>query len=120
MPFLLDKWWRIRPDEVTCARRGFRVPRPRVREHLERIGEVFRQGYQAALESTRWTALPARLETVELEFQGFAYEGAAMALDLLDQLRPWAPRLFPAFLADPGQRHLYMVHVGAGWSMARL
>src|SRR5436189_4188051 len=43
-----------------------------------------------------------------------------MALDLLDQLRPWAPRLFPAFLADPGQRHIYMVHVGAGWSMARL
>ena len=57
---------------------------------------------------------------MELEFRGFAYEGAAMALDLLDQLRPLAPRLFPAFLAGPGQRHIYMVHVGAGWSMARM
>lgn len=120
MSFLLEKCLRIRPEEVTFARRGFRFSRARVREHLERIGEVFRQGYQLALETAHWSALPARLETVELEFRGFAYEGASMAIDLVDQLRPWVPRLFPSFLAGPAQRHLYMAHVGAGWSMARV
>jgi hypothetical protein len=120
MSFVFEKCLRIRPEEVTFARRGFRVPRARVREHLERIGEAFRQGYQSALKSANWTALPACLETAESEFRGFAYEGAAMALDLLDQLRPWAPSLLPSFLAGPGKRHIYMTHVGAGWSMARL
>lgn len=120
MPFLLKKLLSIAPEEVTFARRGFRVPRASVREHLERIGEAFRQGYQAVLQDPRKSVLTARLETVELEFRGFAYEGAAMAMDLLDQLRPWAERLLPAFLAGPGRRHRYMVHVGAGWSMARL
>lgn len=120
MSFLLKKWLSIPPEEVTLARRGFRVPRANVREHLERIGEAFRQGYQTVLENPRDTALSTRLDKVELEFRGFAYEGAAMAMDLLDQLRPWADRLFPTFLAGPGRRHTYMVHVGAGWSMARL
>jgi enediyne biosynthesis protein E3 len=120
MPSLLKRWLQIRAEEVTCERRGFRVPRPRVREHLECIGGSFLKGYQAALDSESLADLPPRLEAVELEFRGFAYEGAAMALDLLDQLRPLASPLFPAFLAGPGQQHIYMLHVGAGWSMARL
>jgi enediyne biosynthesis protein E3 len=98
MPSLLKRWLQIRAEEVTCERRGFRVPRPRVREHLECIGGSFLKGYQAALDSECLADLPPRLEAVELEFRGFAYEGAAMALDLLDQLRPpWRPRFFPLF-----------------------
>lgn len=120
MSFLLKKWLSIAPEEVTFTRRGFRAPRASVREHLERIGESFRQGYQAVLENPHETAFPVRLEVVDLEFRGFAYEGAAMAADLLDQLRPWANGLFSAFLAGAGKRHIYMLHVGAGWSMARL
>jgi hypothetical protein len=56
---------------------------------------------------------------IELEFRGFAYEGAGMALALLDRLTPWNRGRLRAFLDGPGDRHAYMVHVGAGWALAR-
>jgi hypothetical protein len=77
-------------------------------------------GYQAALEDSGMQALEARLSVADLEFRGFAYEGAAMALDLLDQLTPWKTRRLPAFMDGPGSPHIYMVHVGMGWSLARM
>ena len=119
---MLKRLLHIAPAEVTFTRRRFRVPRQPVRQRLERVGESFLHGYHAALAGEGMDALTSRLSDVELEFRGFAYEGAAMAIDLLDQLAPWRktnPRL-PAFLAGPGKPHIYMVHVGIGWSMARL
>jgi hypothetical protein len=55
-----------------------------------------------------------------LEQQGFAFEGAAMALTLLDHLPPGNTKYFQEFLHGPGEPHSYMVHVGAGWAFARL
>jgi hypothetical protein len=60
------------------------------------------------------------LAIIELEFRGFAFEGAAMGLMLLDHLRPWGNSRFRQFLSGPGEPHAYMVHVGAGWAYARL
>src|SRR5213076_3230405 len=54
------------------------------------------------------------------EFRGFAFEGAAMALAILDLLVPWGPRRLHRFAAGTGARYAYMVHVGAGWALARL
>jgi enediyne biosynthesis protein E3 len=52
---------------------------------------------------------------------GFAYEGAGMALALLDTLTPWRRNhRLDAFLRGPGDPHHYLVHVGAGWILARL
>ena len=43
-----------------------------------------------------------------------------MALALLDHLLPtWRSR-WRSFLAGPGVAHCYMMHVGYGWTMARL
>jgi len=117
---VLRRWLRIAPEEASFARRKFRVPRDSVRKRLERVGTTFLMGYHAALEDAGMRALEARLSVVELEFSGFAYEGAAMALDLLDQLTPWKTRRLPAFMSGPGSPHIYMVHVGTGWSLARM
>jgi len=56
---------------------------------------------------------------VNSELCGFAFEGAAMGLTLLDGLLPGSSR-FKRFLAGPGADHPYMIHVGAGWACARL
>jgi len=122
---VLKRWLRIAPEEASFARRGFRVPRDSVRNRLERVGTTFLAGYHAALENDagRMQGLAARLSEVELEFRGFAYEGAAMALDLLDQITPWkqwTQRRLPRFMDGPASPHIYMVHVGMGWSLARL
>jgi enediyne biosynthesis protein E3 len=117
---VLKRLLHIAPEEVTFARRRFRVPRESVRLRLERVGESFLHGYHAALLGDGMEILSVRLSDVELEFRGFAYEGAAMAIDLLDQLAPWRKPRLQALLEGPGAPHTYMVHVGIGWSMARL
>ena len=107
--------------EVEFARRGFTCLRPATRERLENAGKVFLQGYHAALERRNQEELAARLDQIKTEDQGFAYEGAAMGLMLLDGISPWKNwKRFSAFVAGPGRRHIYMLHVGAGWACARL
>jgi hypothetical protein len=107
-------------EATTFARRGFRGGKGGVRAHLERVGPAFRGGYHAALEeNTNLDALASRLEIFELEWRGFAFEGAAMGLALLDYLTPWRRDRVRRFLAGPGDPHAYVVHVGIGWVMAR-
>ena len=106
--------------ETTAARRGFMVSDDRVRAHLEKIGRLFVQGYHAALLDPKPTTLAARLAEIETEFQGFAYEGAAMGLTLLDILAPWRQHRLRDFLAGPGAPHAYMIQVGVGWALAQL
>jgi hypothetical protein len=108
----------IDPVETSFARRGFRCDGPDLRERLEGIGRTFVAGYHAALEADGTPALAARLDAVDRELRGWAYEGAAMALSLLDSLTPWRRRL-PGFLAGPAAPHVYLVHVGAGWALGR-
>lgn len=109
----------ISEEQVTFERRGFLDPGAAVRDHLESIGRYFVRGYMAALEEGRGVSLEPRMEAVPAAFQGFAYEGAAMALTLLDTLFPWRSRL-RELLTGPGDPHTYLVHVGAGWGLARL
>lgn len=110
----------ISPDEVTFKRRGFHDRGPGPTRRLEQVGSTFLLGYHAALNDDGLDALASRLEAVEGACRGFAYEGAAMGLALLDQLSPWGRGRVRAFLAGAGSRHPYMIHVGVGWAVARL
>lgn len=111
----------ISPDETTLAKRGFRASSQAVRDRLEGIGSTFVSGYHAALEEDRAHELAARLDsTIEPEMRGFAFEGAAMGLTLLDLLTPWRRTRLTDFFNGPASHHIYMVHVGAGWALARL
>jgi hypothetical protein len=111
----------ISPQETSFARRGFRCDSDAVRERLETVGRSFVAGYLCALEAPDAEALAARIGAeVARDFQGFANEGAAMGLALLDALTPWRRGRLQRFLAGPGDAHVYIVHVGAGWALARL
>jgi len=110
----------IRTEEATFARRGFRAGEAGAVARLERSGKSFLAGYHSALEHEVPAALAARLDAVDAEFRGFAFEGAGMGLALLDFLTPWRAGQLRAFLAGAGEPHTYMVHVGIGWAIARL
>ena len=105
--------------EASVERRGFCCS-PAAAERLERIGETFLRGYHTALENRSADAIAATLDgAFPPETRGFAFEGAAMGLVLLDRFR-LERRSFDRFLQGPGSPHLYMLHVGAGWAFARL
>jgi len=111
----------IAPEETSFARRGFRGDFTAVRERLEGVGGSFVAGYHAALEESAPETAAARIDAeLDREFRGFAYEGAGMALALLDTLTPWRTDRLARFLAGPGDPHTYLVIVGAGWILARL
>ena len=110
----------LSPTEASFARRGFSAREDKARQHLENIGVTFLTGYHAALEETGSVALARRLANVETELRGFAFEGAAMGLALLDSLTPWRKDRWRTFTEGMGQSHIYMMHVGLGWALARL
>lgn len=120
MSRIRDLLFRISPEEVRFERRGFRGGTARTRARIEQIGRAFLAGYHAAVTDDAPDALAAQLALLEGELRGFAYEGAGMALALLDALAPWRRDRFAAFVAGPGAAHVYMCHIGAGWAWARL
>lgn len=106
--------------EASFAKRGFLVGQEQARERLEQIGVTFLSGYHAALEENGFASLAQRLAAVETEFRGFAFEGAAMGLGLLDCFTPWRKDRWHTFTNHLAQSHIYMMHVGLGWALARL
>jgi hypothetical protein len=107
-------------DEASFGRRGFHCVDPTVREKLEDIGRTFIRGYNQALAVSEIEALAGRLDVAQVELRGFAFEGAGMALALLDNITPWNTTRVYRFLRGPGARHSYMVHIGIGWTIGRL
>lgn len=110
----------ISPNETLCEQRGFEVTDPAVKSHIEKVGESFVYGYHVALVDSHYEYLQPCLEKVDKDFQGFAYEGTGMALALLDLLTPWKKNRLNVFIQESGQNHIYMLHVGAGWAMAKI
>ncbi|MFI2710759.1 DUF1702 family protein [Micromonospora sp. NPDC018662] len=113
--------WRRRlalsPDLVDFANRGFRTDRPATRAVLERAAGAFLDGYNRGLDTPY--GHPTDLDGIAVELRGFAAEGSAMAAVLLDRL---SPRRHGRFAAQLGghPRHDYLLHVGAGWALAKL
>ena len=118
--WLCKRCFDISPREATTARRGFRPASPSVQHRLEKVGQTFLDGYRAALETSEPNALGQRLNRIDSEWRGFAFEGSAMALALFDFITPWRRDRLDVFLRGLGDPHAYMVHVGLGWAAARL
>jgi hypothetical protein len=116
---MLKRFLKIDPSEVEFDRRGFVCTSGTVQTLLENVGLFFLRGYHAALQEKDQTVLAEKLDQIEREFRGFAYEGAAMGLALLDGVSIRGNAL-SRFMAGAGRQHIYMLHVGAGWAYARL
>ena len=106
--------------EASFAKRGFITGEEQARRRLEHIGCTFLIGYHAALEETGFVPLARRLAIVDAESRGFAFEGAAMGLALLDCVTPWRKNRWRTFTEHSAEPHVYMMHVGLGWALARL
>ena len=106
-------------EETSYVHRRFRGATDELRARLETIGAVFLEGYHSALEHGGGVALALALNKAPLELRGFAFEGAAMGLGLLDRLTPWRANRVRNFLRGAGDAHAYMIHVGVGWIWAR-
>jgi hypothetical protein len=110
----------LSPAEASFARRGFLASEEKARLRLEQIGVTFLSGYHAAIEETGFIPLAHRLSAVETDLRGFAFEGAAMGLALLDCVTPWRKDRWRTFTEGFAEPHTYMMHVGLGWALARL
>lgn len=120
MAALAKFFFGISAKETSFAKRGFYSADPARRAHLEEAARAFVAAYGWALEDGRETRLVARLEAVSRNLRGFAYEGAAMGLRVLDWATFWKRDRFLRFVDGPAADHVYMAHVAVGWAAARL
>jgi hypothetical protein len=109
----------IAPEEAGFERRRFPPAPQRARDHLESIARTFIEGYRLAIRDVPLHLLAEALDGFVAEFRGFGYEGAGMALSLLDGLGFKGDR-FARFVAGPAADQVYLAYVGAGWACARL
>jgi hypothetical protein len=109
----------IGPEEAGFERRGFPPARPHARNRLESIASAFIEGYRLAIQDVPLYCLAESLDGFVAELRGFGYEGAGVALTLLDGLGFNGDR-FARFVAGPAADHVYLACVGAGWACARL
>ena len=92
-----------------------------MQEKLEKIGQVFVEGYQLALEIPDDVRLAATLEqSFDAHHVGFAFEGAGFYFALLDVLVPRRQSRLRAFTDDLARKQNYVVTVGAGFALARV
>jgi len=115
----LRAYLKIAPEATSFVTRGFQIGNSATQKLLEHSASTFVLGYHTALDSDNNATLATHLEQIDLPFRGFAYEGAGMALALLDFFSPWNKRFLP-FSLEEGNNHIYMLYVGWGWSMGRL
>jgi hypothetical protein len=106
--------------EVTLAGRGFTPPAPAVARRLESIPQAVVVGFEAGIEARSLVEIEWRLDLVAEELRGFAYEGATMAVTILDQLRPRGRARAAGLLLGPARPHLFLTYIGIGFAMARL
>jgi hypothetical protein len=108
----------LRPSMVDFERRGFRTEPAGTRRVLESAGRAFLDGFNLELATPVGRA--PDLSHLEAHHRGFAAEGAAMAAALLDALNPRHGSRFAVLSRAHHERHAYLLHVGAGWAMAKL
>ncbi|KAB8143139.1 DUF1702 family protein [Chloroflexia bacterium SDU3-3] len=86
---------------------------------FEPVARTLVDFFYEAIDDSRFEVLVPKLNAVEIELRGVAYEGAGMGLMLLDSLFPWKKR-FQAFVAGPGASYISLLYIGAGLVMPRM
>lgn len=115
------------PSAAEFPNLGFALDDAPARDQLEHGALQLLLGLEFGIEQKGHAALVTRLEALQEEYRGFAYEGAAMALSLRDAMAPLPGRkLTESFLAGPGyndgpgSRHIFMAYLGVGFALGRL
>jgi hypothetical protein len=110
-----------RTSATRLETRGFYEKTPATRELLENVGAQFLTGYGHAVEARSVAEAEERLDGIDRQFRGFAYEGAGMGFAILDAMPfPGSGRIGRFLHSRGGGAHIYTAYVGVGWAMARL
>jgi len=109
------------PGEVSFVERGFDTENVPARETLETSALQFMLGFEFGIEQKSYADIVLRLEMLEREYRGFAYEGAAMAMTIKDVMSPLpGNRNTERFMSDYAPQHIFMAYIGIGFAFARL
>jgi enediyne biosynthesis protein E2 len=105
-------------EDVSFAKRRFPVVESAATRRLEAIPQAVICGFDWGIDARSQWEVERRLELVDAEQRGFAYEGATMAFTILDATgRGHRTR---DLLRGPGQPHILLAYIGMGFAMARL
>lgn len=107
-------------SEVTFAERGFPGAAAPAVDRLEAIPQAVICGFEWGMEAGSLWEIERRLDLVEGEQRGFAYEGAAMAFTIRDAMKGGRTSRARELLLGPGQPHIFLTYIGIGFAMARL
>jgi hypothetical protein len=106
--------------DVSFAGRGFPVTPTAATRALEAIPQAVVCGFEWGIDLKDQWGLERRLDMVDAELRGFAYEGATMALTVRDAMAAGRGTRTRAFLSGPGRPHTFLTYIGIGFAMARL
>ena len=91
----------------------------KIYEQVSDARTAFLQGFHEALRASP-EMLPQLLRDEPFQRRGFALEGAAMALTLMDEVSPTPQRLLEALLNGRSAGEHTLSAIGVGWASARL
>jgi hypothetical protein len=124
MPSLLGSLRQLvlapRLSTVTFAERGFPGAVSPAADRLEAIPQAVVCGFEWGIAGRSLWEVERRLELVEQEQKGFAYEGAAMAFSIRDAMAGGRGTRTRELLFGPAAPHLLLTYIGIGFAMARL
>jgi hypothetical protein len=106
--------------EVSFGARGFPVEPTEATRRLEAIPQAVLVGFEWGIDTKTQAELVQRLELVEPEMRGFAYEGATMAVTVLDAMAGGRGHRARDLLSGPAVPHTFLTYIGIGFAMARL
>ena len=92
---------------------------PKICERVSDARTAFLQGFHDALKASP-EMLPKLLQDEPFQRRGFALEGAAMALTLMDEFSPAPQNQLNVFLNGRSTEEHILSAIGVGWASARL
>ncbi|MDY7089569.1 MAG: DUF1702 family protein [Actinomycetota bacterium] len=108
------------PAHVSFAGRGFPAAGSPAGRRLEAIPQAVVCGFEWAVDGLRQSEVVSRLELVDAEHRGFAYEGATMAYTVRDAMAAGRGTRARELLRGPAVPHTFLTYIGIGFAMARL
>jgi hypothetical protein len=106
--------------KVSFAGRGFPVTPSAATRRLEAIPQSVVTGFEWGIDAQGQDEVVSRLNLVDPELRGFAYEGVTMAFTVLDAMAAGRGTRTRDLLRGPGEPHIFLAYIGIGFAMARL
>ena len=106
--------------KVSFAGRGFPLVPSGATRRLEAIPQAVITGFEWGIDVREQWEVECRLNLVDPELRGFAYEGVTMAFTVRDAMAAGRGTRTRELLRGPGAPHIFLAYIGIGFAMARL